>query len=231
MYKSLIQETRLKTLELYKSLLKSSKPYDNLQNAIRQKFKSNKCTTSRKKTLTLLTEAEETLKYLNKGNNGDQEIVSKVNAYIQKYIKPSKVIPSNRYNFDRCTHKYQKPLPKAPKKQKQSKIVERKPYQIAITTKHAIGFVFKRVRGWRQPVKTSMMIKNRVKANQVRIDKFQSYKLQLEMIRGERTFLQNLGCLPKDKLMGYENNIKMALTAYNIKDTQNRQSVNPDNEP
>lgn len=48
-----------------------------------------------------------------------------------------------------------------------------------------------------------MMIKNRVKANQVRIDKFQSYKLQLEMIRGERTFLQNLGCLPKDKLMNY----------------------------
>lgn len=48
-----------------------------------------------------------------------------------------------------------------------------------------------------------MMIKNRVKANQVRIDKFQSYKLQLEMIRGERTFLQNLRCLPKDKLMNY----------------------------
>lgn len=48
-----------------------------------------------------------------------------------------------------------------------------------------------------------MMIKNRVKAVQARIDKFQQYRGQLDMIRGERLFLQHLNCLPQDKLSGY----------------------------
>ncbi|GAN09348.1 hypothetical protein MAM1_0261d08874 [Mucor ambiguus] len=215
MYKHLVQETRLKTLELYKSLLRSSKNYDHLGDAIRQQFKSNKHMKSRGKTLALLTEAEQTLGYLDKGNNGDQEIVSKVNAYIQKYVKLPKPLPT--------------PLPKALHKQS-NKIVERKPYQVAIATQHAMGFQFKRVRGWRQPVKTSMMIKNKVKATQARIDKFQLYRAQLDMIRGERLFLQYLKCLPPDNLNGYEDNIKMAMTAYNIKDALRKadSSVIPD---
>ncbi|CEP06920.1 hypothetical protein [Parasitella parasitica] len=204
MYKHLLQETRLKTLELYKALLKSSTQYNNLGNAIRQQFKANKYTTSRKKTLALLTEAEHVLNFLERGNNGDKRIVSKVNEYVQKYTKPTQ------------------PLPDEPKKkQKRSKIVERKSYQVAITVRHALGFEFKRVRGWRQPVQTSMMIKNRVKATQKKIDKYNDLKLQLEMVRGERLFLQNLKCLPKDRLYNYEDNIKWAMEAYSIiKDTQ-----------
>ncbi|CAO3626337.1 unnamed protein product [Mucor fragilis] len=110
-------------------------------------------------------------------------------------------------------------MPSKAQQKKANKIVERKPYQVAIATQHAMGFRFKRVRGWRQPVKTSMMIKNRVKAIQVRIDKFQQCRAQLDMIRGERLFLQHLKCLPRDNLNGYEDNIKMAMTAYSIKDT------------
>ncbi|KAL9543604.1 hypothetical protein PS6_009189 [Mucor atramentarius] len=159
---------------------------------------------SKRKTLTLLTEAEKTLSYLDRGNHGDQEIVSKVNAYIQKYV----TIPKQPLS-----------TPLKTQQKKPSKVVERKPYQVAITTQHNMGFQFKRVRGWRQPIKTSMMIKNRVKAVQARIDKFQQYRGQLDMIRGERLFLQHLNCLPQDKLSGYEENIKMAMTAYNIKDT------------
>ncbi|OAD03551.1 hypothetical protein MUCCIDRAFT_163110 [Mucor lusitanicus CBS 277.49] len=172
---------------------------------------------SRRKTLTLLTEAEQTLTYLDKGNNGDQEIVSKVNAYIQKYVKLPKPLPTTP--------------PKAQHK-KPAKIVERKPYQVAIATQHAMGFQFKRVRGWRQPVKTSMMIKSKVKATQTRIDKFQQYRAQLDMIRGERLFLQHLKCLPQDNLNGYEENIKMAMSAYNIKDTLRTaySAAIPDNE-
>ncbi|KAL9555336.1 hypothetical protein MBANPS3_002399 [Mucor bainieri] len=123
------------------------------------------------------------------------------------------------------------PLPKAQHK-KSKKLVERKPYQVAIATQHAMGFQFKRVRGWRQPVKTAMMIKNKVKATQVRIDKFQQYRAQLDMIRGERLFLQTLKCLPRDNLNQYEDNIKMAMTAYNIKDTLRKagSSVIPDDD-
>ncbi|KAK4515836.1 uncharacterized protein ATC70_010794 [Mucor velutinosus] len=123
------------------------------------------------------------------------------------------------------------PSPKSQQK-KSSKIVERKPYQVAIATQHAMGFQFKRVRGWRQPVKTSMMIKSRVKATQARIDKFQQYRAQLDMIRGERLFLQYLNCLPRDNLNEYEYNIKMAMTAYNINDTLRKTTsyIIPDDE-
>lgn len=68
------------------------------------------------------------------------------------------------------------------------------------------GDKFKRVRGWVQPVQTSMMLKDRVKTNQMRLDKLNELKKQLEMIESERLFLDTLGCLPKDKLKGFGMN-------------------------
>jgi hypothetical protein len=95
------------------------------------------------------------------------------------------------------------PTSAATKKKAEKKQVKRKPYQVAITTQHSSGCEFKRVRGWVQPVRTAMMIKNRVKTKQVRLDRFYELTSQLEMIKSERTFLESLGCLPKDRLMGY----------------------------
>lgn len=85
-------------------------------------------------------------------------------------------------------------------KKQEKKEINRKPYQVAITTQHSSGYRFKRVRGWVQPVQTAMMLKSRVKTNQIRLDKLFEYKSQLEMVRSERLFLSNLGCLPSDKL-------------------------------
>lgn len=63
------------------------------------------------------------------------------------------------------------------------------------------------MRGWRQPVKTSMMIKKRVSVNQERIYRYQRYLSELEMIKGEHTFLKALNCLPKDGLKGFGKNL------------------------
>lgn len=48
-----------------------------------------------------------------------------------------------------------------------------------------------------------MMIKNRVKTNQTRLDRYYRYTSELEMIKSERMFLETLGCLPEDKLKDY----------------------------
>ncbi|KAI9348832.1 hypothetical protein BD770DRAFT_327089 [Pilaira anomala] len=56
---ALIAQTRLKTLELYKSLLRSSEKFEHanvLQQVIRNKFKKNINNTSRSKVLDLLAE-------------------------------------------------------------------------------------------------------------------------------------------------------------------------------
>lgn len=74
---------------------------------------------------------------------------------------------------------------------------------MAIVAQTSNGYQFKRVRGWVQPVQTSMMLKDRVKTNQMRLDKLSDLKMQLEMIESEKLFLDTLGCLPKDKLKGF----------------------------
>jgi hypothetical protein len=48
-----------------------------------------------------------------------------------------------------------------------------------------------------------MMMKNRVKTNQARLDRYYRYTSELEMIKAERIFLQTLGCLPEDKLKDF----------------------------
>lgn len=70
---------------------------------------------------------------------------------------------------------------------------KRKPYQVALTVTESNGYTFKRVRGWRQPVQTSMMIKNRVKKLQSWLDEQQRCQSHLEMMRHERQFLSELG--------------------------------------
>ncbi|KAI7902438.1 uncharacterized protein BX663DRAFT_511071 [Cokeromyces recurvatus] len=196
--KPLVQEIRFKTLNLYKSLLQSSQHYPPgqlLKEGIRKEFKKNKYNTSRKKISVLLTEAEKTLDYLEKGKK-DETIASKIVEYVKKYTKKET----------------KKKKPAIIQVKKKPKMTKRKRYQVAITTRTAHGFEFKRVRGWVQPVQTSMMLKKRVKTNQARIDKSDKLKEELNMIRMEERFLRQLNCLPKEGLIDYEINIKEALT-------------------
>ncbi|OBZ82552.1 hypothetical protein A0J61_09402 [Choanephora cucurbitarum] len=208
--KKLVAESRACTLGLYRSLLKTGQQYPyahKIKQEIRQRFRESVHTTSRQRSLLLMQEAEKTLMYLNKGLNHQDTRQSILN-----YAKALKVnIPFNR---PRSSIK-QLPKKKAmmPIKKKKKKMVKRKPYQVAITTRTAFGFEFKRVRGWRQPVQTSMMMKNRVRVQQARLDRFQLFKQQLEMIRSERLFLTQLNCLPRDRLRGFEDTIKMGLDA------------------
>lgn len=94
----------------------------------------------------------------------------------------------------------QHPLPKTRRERlaclpqkKKSRFRRRKPYQVAITLSDSSGHSFKRVRGWRQPVRTAMMLKNRVKTTQRRLDTSYAYQEQLDMLRHERQFLSQLG--------------------------------------
>jgi hypothetical protein len=48
-----------------------------------------------------------------------------------------------------------------------------------------------------------MMLKNRVKTMQARLDRFNEFKSQLDMMKSERLFLENLGCLPKDRMINF----------------------------
>ena len=79
-------------------------------------------------------------------------------------------------------------------------MTKRKPYQLVkdVTTQ---GFTIKRLRGWRQPVRTSMMLKNRVKKLQQWTDQQQYVESLLDMIPHEQIFYNELGI--KDNLKDY----------------------------
>ncbi|RCH94023.1 hypothetical protein CU098_002443, partial [Rhizopus stolonifer] len=154
---------------------------------VREKFKKNKHNTSRSQVLCLLQEADKTLDYLNRGIAGEKDVRAKINEYVQKYN----------------LNKKNKPMSQPLGEKKKPKMTKRKPYQTVMTTRTSSGYEFKRIRGWRQPVKTSMMLKNRVKTIQGRLDRYSMFKSQLGMIQSERLFLEQLGCLPQDKLKGY----------------------------
>ncbi|KAF7723872.1 hypothetical protein EC973_001544 [Apophysomyces ossiformis] len=79
------------------------------------------------------------------------------------------------------------------RRKRKTRFRQRKSYQVAITLRDSSGHLFKRVRGWRQPVRTAMMLKNRVKTVQRRLDRLYTYQAQLEMLRQERQFLKRLG--------------------------------------
>ncbi|KAI9484798.1 hexokinase-domain-containing protein [Zychaea mexicana] len=78
------------------------------------------------------------------------------------------------------------------KPRKAPKMTKRKPYQI-VHTVTAQGFTFKRLRGWRQPVQTAMMIKARVKKLQEWMDKDQYLKSMLDILKHEQVFYDGLG--------------------------------------
>ncbi|KAI9272961.1 hypothetical protein BDA99DRAFT_280287 [Phascolomyces articulosus] len=85
-----------------------------------------------------------------------------------------------------CTHlEIEKP-------QKRTKMSKRKPYQI-VKTVVTQGFSFNRLRGWRQPVKTAMMLKNRTKKLQQWTDQQQQIDSFLDILRHEQVFYDHLG--------------------------------------
>ncbi|KAI8090105.1 uncharacterized protein B0P05DRAFT_529348 [Gilbertella persicaria] len=85
--KKLAYETRVYTLGLYRSLLRSSEQYrqNSIKQEVREKFKKNKHNTSRSQVLCLLQEADKTLDYLNRGIAGEKDVRAKINEYVQKY--------------------------------------------------------------------------------------------------------------------------------------------------
>lgn len=85
------------------------------------------------------------------------------------------------------------PAPYQPPPIKRQKFTKRKPYMVSIRTHDANGIPFIRVRGWRQPVQTSMMIKTRVKKLQQWMDKIHELQDLRRMIRSERIFYDHLG--------------------------------------
>lgn len=133
----------------------------------------------------------------------------RVNAYIATTAAASK--EQKREKTQQKERTKQKPAAAETLTTTAKKQVVRKPYQVAMTTQHSSGYEFKRVRGWRQPVKTAMMLRNRVKTNQIRLDRYYDLKTQLDMIRSEREFLRNLGCLPRDRLADYGKLLKAFL--------------------
>jgi len=55
-----------------------------------------------------------------------------------------------------------------------------------------LGYKLWRVRGWKQPTWVSMMMNNRIKAHQRRIDRYHQLEEQLKMVRVEQRILSML---------------------------------------
>ncbi|KAG1058022.1 hypothetical protein G6F43_000180 [Rhizopus delemar] len=194
---ALTQQTRQATLGLYRSLLRSSKKYeqnDKIKNIIQQKFRANRHITSRPKVLELLSEANKINQHLQKPS---LQIKQRVSQYLQNEIKEKK-----------------QPEKKKIKKKKHRK---RKPYQVALTVTHSSGYQFKRVRGWVQPVKTSMIIKKFTKTVQKRLDRYTALQEQLDMVKKELQFEISLGIRDYRSWLQCEKHIRDALEYYHKK--------------
>ncbi|KAL1930022.1 hypothetical protein VTP01DRAFT_1176 [Rhizomucor pusillus] len=83
-------------------------------------------------------------------------------------------------------------------RKKPARFRNRKHYQVALTVKDSNGFEFKRVRGWRQPLKTSMMMKKRVRKVLLWQERAEDMEWYQEMIKYEREFQMSLGIKPDD---------------------------------
>jgi hypothetical protein len=68
-----------------------------------------------------------------------------------------------------------------------------KPYQVKIVTQASTGFRFVRRRGIQQPVTTAMMMKNRARTNQRRVDDHYALLAQMGYMKSEGLFLSALG--------------------------------------
>ncbi|KAI8337936.1 hypothetical protein BC941DRAFT_424105, partial [Chlamydoabsidia padenii] len=77
--------------------------------------------------------------------------------------------------------------------QKKPRSIKWKPHQVIMVTQASSGFRFIRRRGIRQPVTTSMMMKNRARTNQKRVDKHYALTGLVDDIKSEGLFLSQLG--------------------------------------
>ncbi|KAI8371720.1 uncharacterized protein BYT42DRAFT_79185 [Radiomyces spectabilis] len=77
-------------------------------------------------------------------------------------------------------------------KKKRCLVKARKPYQVLMRTRTALGVPFLRVRGFRQPLQVSMMLKDRVKTNQKQVYRCQELVEQIAMMEQEDKFLKQL---------------------------------------
>ncbi|CEG72275.1 hypothetical protein RMATCC62417_07858 [Rhizopus microsporus] len=170
---ALSHQTRVATLGLYRSLLRASEKYEQhsvISNAIREQFKANRHVTSRPRVLELLEQANKIHTHLQKA---DPHTTERVTQYAADHFK--------------------KRHPPQKKKSKKRNFRRRKPYQKPILVTHWTGYQFYRVRGWRQPLRTSMIIKNLVKRQQRRQDLYAELAAQYEMVQKEFQFEKQLG--------------------------------------
>ncbi|KAI7850038.1 hypothetical protein BDC45DRAFT_519245 [Circinella umbellata] len=248
-HKSLALEARWLTLDLYRSLIKStrqlkeSNQHHFLINTIRERFRFHKHESSRPRVLGLLREGNEALRILEEAphNSIYMERIDalaeakagplkhsveklrripnlKIRALAIKDIRsrtskrrdrdPKNHIPGSDSvrRLARLPDSLMAATPNSHKEEnkKKPKMIKRKPYQVlkTVTTQ---GFTFKRLRGWRQPVKTSMMLKKRVKKTQQWIDQQQNTESLLDIISHERLFYDALGI--KDDLKDYKKSL------------------------
>lgn len=105
---------------------------------------------------------------------------------------PTATLPSSRRQYEAACAV----LAMQQRQQRQRKRSRRrswKPYQVKILTQASSGFRFVRRRGIQQPVTTAMMMKNRARTNQRRVDAHYALLAQLGYMKSEGLFLSALG--------------------------------------
>ncbi|KAI7870190.1 hypothetical protein BDF14DRAFT_1775496 [Spinellus fusiger] len=240
--KRLTRETKAITLELYRSLLKTTQRFKDeshktfMWNTVKERFRFEKYNSSRSKTLTLLLQGEKGLQLMREAQQGNTLFIDRINAMVHGEVGPlhhtlqrlrklhhplrrvlaATDIRSRASRLRNPKNPNRIPLPTAlcekvrlkeelPRTRRQrqdliARINKKKPkqprirtlYQKALTAYSSAGHEFKRVRGWRQPLRTSMMIKKRVKTIQKRLDASAIIEGHIEMLKGEDLFLNYL---------------------------------------
>ncbi|CAO3592187.1 unnamed protein product [Absidia cylindrospora] len=82
---------------------------------------------------------------------------------------------------------------KKEQRQKPKKQIVLKPYQVKRASYASSGFMFVERRGFRQPTRTGMMMKNRAKTQQKRLDESNRLMVQKNDLLSESLFLKQLG--------------------------------------
>ncbi|KAI9320706.1 hypothetical protein BX666DRAFT_1875314 [Dichotomocladium elegans] len=224
---ALASEARQATLELYRCLLKASRklpePHQRqfVNATIRERFRFHRHETSRSQVLKRLSEGNKAYILLNEAQNNSQFLeridtlargkAGPLRHVIHKLDKRASAAMDIRSRTSRKRdpgHPIQAPAqvlqlarisipkPYTPPRRK-PKFTRRKPYQVAIKARDAAQSVFMRVRGWRQPARTSMMIKARVKKLQQWMDEVHRCQNLIDIVRKEKMFYANLK-VPED---------------------------------
>ncbi|KAI8077754.1 uncharacterized protein BX664DRAFT_343401 [Halteromyces radiatus] len=101
-------------------------------------------------------------------------------------------VPSNRKEYKVAT-KTLEIMRRQQKNRRKSIVREWKPYQVKRVVQASSGFKFIRRRGFRQPVTTSMMMKQRTRTIQKRLDLYYHLRTQRDYMKSEQIFLNQLG--------------------------------------